>query len=276
MRSSKINSGDNGLASQYNNLRSDAQGSGQLSAHQQDVPNLTVKIEAGTYFIGGNAYSYAGGNSPTIAAPTTNPRIDLVVIDTSGTVSLVAGTEAASPSVPARPVDKYTICAVYCRVGQTKIYDNENAVGGEGYIYQDLRSFNREQNTFATNDSFSARADTGTVTQVQATHSIPATAKNCKFLRFQVRCTIVDNNHVWNTTGCDGFGYHDLNITEHNNKLNYDVATWSFFMNDGTNWHQCFLSIQVVDGTATITFGGPAVSTGTHYYDVSGQISYYD
>jgi hypothetical protein len=159
----------------------------------------------------------------------------------------------------------------------TKIYDNENAVAGEGYIYQDLRSFNREQQTFATNDSFTARNDTGTVSSVTATHAIPAAAKNCKFIRVQIRLTVVDNNIVFNN-GSDLFGYYDLNFTQHNNKLNYDNATQSFYMRktDQTTWAQFAASVQCVDGTITITISGPAVSTGTHYYDISVQVNYYD
>lgn len=138
-KATKVNPGDSALASQYNNLVDDSFGASQLLAHEQTPPNLTLKVEKGVYYIGSTRVIFAGGNSPSFTAPTTNPRIDLLVIDSAGTLSRVVGTEAASPTVPTYPSDKLTICEVYNRVGQTAIRDTDTP--GQGYILRDVRPF---------------------------------------------------------------------------------------------------------------------------------------
>ncbi len=94
-----------------------------------------------------NHVTFAGGDSADFTAPTSNPRIDLLVLDVSGgpagTLTRVVGTEAASPAEPALPDLKTNIpiCYVYNRVGQTKIvnFEDSGANPTEGYIYRDVR-----------------------------------------------------------------------------------------------------------------------------------------
>lgn len=139
MISAAVAAGDTASADQYNNLRKDATGASSLLPHQQTVPVLTLKIESGVFYVGATRVKYAGGNTPSIAAPAANPRIDLVTIDSAGTVALVAGAEAGSPSVPTYPANKVIICEVFCRVGQTQIFDTDQ--GSNGYISADVRPF---------------------------------------------------------------------------------------------------------------------------------------
>jgi len=139
MRSSAVSAGNNGLASQYNALRQDAFGGAFLLPHEQASPNLTLLVEAGVCYVGATRVIFAGGNSPSFTAPAANPRIDLLTIDSAGTLARTAGTEAASPSVPAYPSDKLVIAEVYNRVGQTTVRDSD--LGSNGYIKQDVRPF---------------------------------------------------------------------------------------------------------------------------------------
>ena len=81
MRSSQVNAGDTGTIDQYNNLRDDAKASSWLLPHQQSTPNLTVYVEAGVYYFNNTRYEFAGGNSPSFTAPSTNPRIDILSIN---------------------------------------------------------------------------------------------------------------------------------------------------------------------------------------------------
>ena len=58
----------------------------------------------------------------TLTAPTTDPRIDRVVIDnTTGVVSVITGVEAASPVPPALTAGKLPVCQVALAVSQTQI-----------------------------------------------------------------------------------------------------------------------------------------------------------
>lgn len=139
MRSLKTTAGANALATQYNNLRDDAKGAGALLAHQQSTLDMTLYVEAGMVYFSDKRLIFAGGNSPAFVAPTTNPRIDLLTIDSAGTLAIVQGTEAASPTAPAHPLNKIVICEVYNRTTEIKIYDEDSA--GEGYILNDVRPF---------------------------------------------------------------------------------------------------------------------------------------
>ena len=139
MKSTSVNIGDTATAQQYNNLRDDAKGGGFLLAHEQSSPNMTVKVEDGVAYIGATRVVYAGGNSPTMTAPSANPRIDLITIDSAGTIAVVNGAEAASPSVPAYPANKLVICEIYHRVSSTQIRDTDQ--GSNSYIQRDVRPF---------------------------------------------------------------------------------------------------------------------------------------
>ncbi len=67
----------------------------------QDTPDMTVRVEAGTRFIGGVLSQDAAQNSGTITAPSSNPRIDRVGLDPEdGSIVVITGSEAASPTAP--------------------------------------------------------------------------------------------------------------------------------------------------------------------------------
>lgn len=119
-----------------------------LRARAQSSPNMTVAIQASTAqsfykapFLSGVPINYAGGNSPTLTAPSTNPRIALIHIDASNVIGVTYGSEAGSPVAPTYPTDKFPICEVYMRVGMTTIVNNEvsGANPTQGYIYKDSR-----------------------------------------------------------------------------------------------------------------------------------------
>ena len=106
---------------------------------QQPVPNLTVNVASGSVIINGQVVTFSGGNSPSFTVPTTNPRIDLLCLNSSGNLEIVQGTESANPTAPTYPTDKFVICEVYNRPTQTCI--KESSDGVNGYIYKDVRGF---------------------------------------------------------------------------------------------------------------------------------------
>lgn len=93
-----------------------------LEVSVADPPNMTVVVAAGKCVIDDVWYSYAGGTTSAFTAPSTNPRIDLVALDSAGSLVVVPGTEA---STPARPPTKgvLPIAFITLAVGQTKITD---------------------------------------------------------------------------------------------------------------------------------------------------------
>lgn len=121
-------------------------------------------------YVGQSRISFAGGSSPAITNPAANPRIDLLVMDSSGTLSWITGTEATSPSEPTFPTDKIPICLVYCKVTMAKVvdYEDKDANPNEAYIYKDVRPLlNLALNTFLqltdTPSSYSGQANKAVV-----------------------------------------------------------------------------------------------------------------
>lgn len=91
---------------------------------------------------------FASGDTPAIAAPSANPRIDVVYLTPSGDIRVVTGTEAASPTIPTLAPSgdsRLPVCALWCRPGQTKIVNFEDNASNpnDGYIYKDLRPWLR-------------------------------------------------------------------------------------------------------------------------------------
>jgi hypothetical protein len=92
----------------------------------QDTPVMTVKVAAGAVRNGVAVTENVAQNSATITAPSSNPRIDrIVVAESNGVISVVAGAEAGSPSPPAVPADKIPVAQVALVVGQTRIVESD-------------------------------------------------------------------------------------------------------------------------------------------------------
>lgn len=86
------------------------------------TPDMTVRLDAGYVFNGTTLTEVAAQSTAVITAPVSNPRIDRVVVDAAtGAVSVIQGTEAASPSAPAITAGKLPIAKVALSVGQTSI-----------------------------------------------------------------------------------------------------------------------------------------------------------
>jgi hypothetical protein len=123
---------------------------------------MALYVEPGVVYVNGTRVIWSGGSSPTITAPSSHPRIDLLTIDNTGTLALTTGTENASPSAPTYPADKIVLCEIYNVVGETAIYDNENQTSGQGYLYHDVRPIiGQTWNPAALLDSLLPAASTG-------------------------------------------------------------------------------------------------------------------
>ncbi|MHC1701479.1 MAG: hypothetical protein AB9900_10930 [Humidesulfovibrio sp.] len=105
-----------------------------FSPREQDTPNMTVRLEAGAILSGVTLTEVAAQSTGTITAPVTHPRIDRVVIDRiTGAVSVVEGTEAASPAAPAIPTGKLPVAQVLLATDTTAITNadlTDERVGG--------------------------------------------------------------------------------------------------------------------------------------------------
>lgn len=98
---------------------------GGFIAHEASTPNMTIVVEPGRLSLpttGGLIFTTGQQTSSTISPPTTNPRIDLAVIDsTSGILSIIEGTEDADPIIPDFALNQLPICKIALSVGQSSI-----------------------------------------------------------------------------------------------------------------------------------------------------------
>ncbi|MDP2921543.1 MAG: hypothetical protein Q8O12_04150, partial [Candidatus Omnitrophota bacterium] len=88
-----------------------------LRPRPQAAANDTIRVESGIASIANNAkVEFSAGNSPQFSAVNSatpaESRIDLLVINSSGTLEIIQGTQAATPSAPAYPSDKLAIAEV--------------------------------------------------------------------------------------------------------------------------------------------------------------------
>jgi len=81
--------------------------------------------------------------APELTAPSANPRIDILTINSAGTLAWVTGAEASPPSAPWSSLtpEKLPICLVYCKSTMTSVldYEDKDSDSNQGYIYADVR-----------------------------------------------------------------------------------------------------------------------------------------
>lgn len=96
-------------------------------------------------FMGGVPVEINSKASPTITAPVSNPRIDILTLSADGTLAWVTGTEASTPSAPWSSVsgEVVPIAEIYMKTTMTKVleYEDKDTDSNQGYILADVRPF---------------------------------------------------------------------------------------------------------------------------------------
>lgn len=97
----------------------------------QSTPNMTVQVASGVVAIGGVTVAVSAVSSLTIGAASAADRRDIVVVNSSGVVSVVAGTTAGAvngvtssghdPGKPAIPASSVILAEVYVAANTTSI-----------------------------------------------------------------------------------------------------------------------------------------------------------
>lgn len=83
--------------------------------------DMTPEVAKGAVLSNGVMYAIAAATVTIGTADATNPRIDLVVVNSSGTLAVRAGTAAAAPKPPARTANDVVLAAVYVPANDTAI-----------------------------------------------------------------------------------------------------------------------------------------------------------
>jgi hypothetical protein len=94
----------------------------------QGTPDMTIAVAKAGVLTNGVLKAVAAGNATIGAADATNPRLDLVVINSAGAIATRAGTAAANPKPPARTANDVVLAVVYVpandtTMGETQIID---------------------------------------------------------------------------------------------------------------------------------------------------------
>lgn len=98
----------------------------QFACHAQAIPDMTVEVDPGRVRVGNSITTIASQTTSAFTAPTTNPRIDRVVVDVvTGVYSVIAGAESATPSAPALTEGKKAIAQIALTVGMTEITNDD-------------------------------------------------------------------------------------------------------------------------------------------------------
>lgn len=87
----------------------------------QGSPDMTVAVAKAGVLSNGTLLAVAAANATIGTADATNPRLDLVVINSAGAIAVRAGTAAAAPKPPARSANDVVLAAVYVPANDTTI-----------------------------------------------------------------------------------------------------------------------------------------------------------
>lgn len=87
----------------------------------QGSPDMTVAVAKGSVISNSVLYAVAGANATITTADGTNPRLDLVVVNSSGALAVRAGTAATNPKPPARTAGDVVLAVVLVPASDTTI-----------------------------------------------------------------------------------------------------------------------------------------------------------
>lgn len=111
-----------------------------LRVRAQGTPDMTVQVEddnSRSYVDGNIPLDFAGGNSPTFTAPAgaSEKQIDILTLNSSGTLAITSGTPTTgTPVPPTYPTDKMVLAEIYLRNGMSSIKNTDDATNG--YIFK--------------------------------------------------------------------------------------------------------------------------------------------
>lgn len=116
--------------------------------------NLTLNVAKGAVLSNRVMFAVAAGTTNIATADATNPRIDLVVINSAGAIANRTGTPAASPRPPVRSTNDVVLAMVYVPANDTAITSNQ-IIDKKVIPSRPTTLFKRTTNT-ATNNTVAA------------------------------------------------------------------------------------------------------------------------
>lgn len=87
--------------------------------------DMTPAVAKGSVLSNGALFAVAAADVTISTADATNPRLDLIVVNSSGALAVRAGTAAANPKPPNRTANDVVISVVYVPANDTAIATNQ-------------------------------------------------------------------------------------------------------------------------------------------------------
>jgi hypothetical protein len=167
-----------------------------LKVLENSTPAMNVIVNAGVIVSNDGArHVFSSTTTKTIsAADATHPRIDLIAVDTSGVIQVVAGTPAASPAAPSYS-NYFVLAEVYVAANVTAIYQDN---------ITDVRNFFTSALTFAS--IFNAISGLSTLDPLLSTDELPINRSNVGYkfplstLYNYIATNYIENLEIENTT----------------------------------------------------------------------------
>ena len=103
-------------------------GSGVISGcavTAQGTPNMTVAVASGVVSVAGVRASVTGANATIGTADGTDPRFDMITVNSSGTIATTAGTAASVPELPSIPSNSVVLALIFVPANDTTIASNQ-------------------------------------------------------------------------------------------------------------------------------------------------------
>ena len=190
---------------------------------EQGTPDQTAKMSAGKVLVSGLYYSIAADDSISFTnADATNPRWDLVSVDSSGTVTVTDGTAAATPVAPSLPSDDVPLAMVYRAatdnvINEADIYDVRRLVDTPYQISDITRDEDNSDNSW----------------QLEKTLTIPAYRLQKFFkIKYDLSCRAVG---ALGTSDSDGTVQVRINIDDGTTSTDVDESTNWYYSSDGAD-----------------------------------------
>jgi len=141
-----VNDTNDAIITTYMELNSQRYGDSVISGcevTEQGTPDQTVAVASGKILIGGLYYDVSADTVLNLsAADGSNPRWDLISVDSNDTLTVTDGTAASSPVVPTLPNDEASLAVIYRAandnvINEVNITDSRKLVanvGNEGWV----------------------------------------------------------------------------------------------------------------------------------------------
>ena len=93
-----------------------------LEVSAQTVPDMTVRIEPGSFWTAARLFrEYGGGNSTTLTAATSSPKLVVIGVDENASINVIDGVESSSPDLPVIPANVVPLAFVFVTTTTTSV-----------------------------------------------------------------------------------------------------------------------------------------------------------